>query len=131
MRARQLILATNGYSARQAATISLRQRIIPFRSAIIATAPLSDAVRRRILPNGRVAADTRRLLRWYRMVGDRLVFGGESAALGDEDAHHEAGHQQRQPRPTTPRRQDSPHRDRQQNRNPDAQAHLQRIDQPR
>jgi gamma-glutamylputrescine oxidase len=85
VRARQLILATNGYSARQAATRSLRQRIIPFRSAIIATAPLSDAVRRRILPNGRVAADTRRLLRWYRIVGDRLVFGGRGA-FGQQDS---------------------------------------------
>jgi glycine/D-amino acid oxidase-like deaminating enzyme len=82
VRARQLILATNGYSARQAATRSLRQRIIPFRSAIITTAPLSDAVRQRVLPNGRVAADTRRLLRWYRMVGDCLVLaaGARSAS---------------------------------------------------
>jgi len=85
VRARQLILATNGYSARQAATRSLRQRIIPFRSAIITTAPLSDAVRRHILPNGRVAADTRRLLRWYRIVGDRLVFGGRGA-FGQQDS---------------------------------------------
>jgi gamma-glutamylputrescine oxidase len=83
--ARQLILATNGYSAREAATRSLRQRIIPFRSAIVATAPLSEAIRKRILPNGRVAADTRRLLRWYRMVGDRLVFGGRGA-FGQEDS---------------------------------------------
>ena len=33
VRARQLILATNGYSARQPLTRSLRQRLIPFRSA--------------------------------------------------------------------------------------------------
>jgi gamma-glutamylputrescine oxidase len=85
VRARQLILATNGYSARQAATRSLRQRIIPFRSAIIATAALSDAVRKRILPNARVASDTRRLLRWYRIVGDRLVFGGRGA-FGQEES---------------------------------------------
>jgi glycine/D-amino acid oxidase-like deaminating enzyme len=85
VRARQLILATNGYSARQPLTRSLRQRLIPFRSAIVATAPLSDALRRRILPNRRVVADTRRLLRWYRIVDDRLVFGGRGA-FGQEDS---------------------------------------------
>src|SRR5262249_40147133 len=52
---------------------------------IVATAPLSDALRTRILPNRRVAADTRRLLRWYRMVDDRLVFGGRGA-FGQEDS---------------------------------------------
>jgi gamma-glutamylputrescine oxidase len=85
VRARQLILATNGYSSRQAATKGVRSRIIPFRSAIVATAPLSDAARNCILPNGRVAADTRRLLRWYRIVGDRLVFGGRGA-FGQQDS---------------------------------------------
>ena len=33
---------------------------------------------------------------------DRLVFGGESAALGDEDAHRETGHHQCQPRQRRP-----------------------------
>ena len=85
VRARQLVLATNAYSGREAATGDLRVRVIPFRSAIVATAPLPDAVRKRILPNGRVAADTRRLLRWYRMVDRRLVFGGRGA-FGQEDS---------------------------------------------
>lgn len=85
VRAPQLILATNAYSARQAATDTLRRRFVPFRSAIIATAPLSDELRRTILPNGRVAADTLRLLRWYRMADNRLVFGGRGA-FGQEDS---------------------------------------------
>jgi len=85
VRARQLILATNGYSADQPLTRGLRQRVIPFRSAIIATAPLSETLRMRILPNRRVVADTRRLLRWYRIVDDRLVFGGRGA-FGQEDS---------------------------------------------
>jgi gamma-glutamylputrescine oxidase len=85
VRAPQLILATNAYSARQDATRSLRRRVIPFRSAIVATARLPDAVRKIILPNGRVAADTRRLLRWYRIVDGRLVFGGRGA-FGQEDS---------------------------------------------
>ena len=85
VRARQLILATNGYSARETATMSLRRRLIPFRSAIVATAPLPDAVRKTILPNGPMGADTRRLLRWYRMVDGRLIFGGRGA-FGQEDS---------------------------------------------
>lgn len=84
VRAPQLILATNAYSARQAATRSLRRRVIPFRSAIVATARLPDGLRKFILPNGRVAADTRRLLRWYRIVDGRLLFGGRGA-FGQED----------------------------------------------
>jgi glycine/D-amino acid oxidase-like deaminating enzyme len=83
--ARQLIAATNAYSAREPATGNLRRRFIPFRSAIIATAPLPGEVLKTILPNGRVVADTRRLLRWYRLVDGRLVFGGRGA-LGQEDS---------------------------------------------
>ena len=45
LRARQLILTTNAYSGRHFATKVLLRRIIPFRSAIVATAPLSGAVR--------------------------------------------------------------------------------------
>ncbi len=85
VRARQLILATNAYSARQPATGMLRRRFIPFRSAIIATVPLSGGVLKTILPKDRVVADTRRLLRWYRIVDGRLVFGGRGA-LGQEDS---------------------------------------------
>ena len=73
------------FGAPEPATGSLRRRFIPFRSAIIATAPLSGEVLKTILPNGRVVADTRRLLRWYRMVDGRLVFGGRGA-LGQEDS---------------------------------------------
>lgn len=85
VRARQLVAATNAYSAREPATGILRRRFIPFRSAIIATAPLSSDVLQKLLPNGRVVADTRRLLRWYRLVERRLVFGGRGA-FGKEDS---------------------------------------------
>ena len=85
VRTRQLVIATNAYSGREAATGNLRRRFIPFRSAIIATAPLSGDALKTILPKGRVVADTRRLLRWYRLVDGRLVFGGRGA-LGQEDS---------------------------------------------
>jgi gamma-glutamylputrescine oxidase len=79
VRARQVIYATNGYSDLTGATRILKPRVIPFRSAIIATVPLPEGLRHSVLPTGRVAADTKRLLRWYRMVGDRLIFGGRGA----------------------------------------------------
>jgi glycine/D-amino acid oxidase-like deaminating enzyme len=84
VRARQIIYATNGYSTATPATAALKTRVIPFRSAIIATAPLSDNLRRSVLPSGRVAADTKRLLRWYRIVDDRMVFGGRGSFGRDE-----------------------------------------------
>jgi gamma-glutamylputrescine oxidase len=84
VRARQIIYATNGYSTATPATAALKTRVIPFRSAIIATTPLSGNLLRSVLPSGRVAADTKRLLRWYRIVNDRMVFGGRGSFGHDE-----------------------------------------------
>jgi gamma-glutamylputrescine oxidase len=83
--ARQLIIATNGYSDLTGATKPIHQRLVPFRSAIIATAPLSANVRAQILPGGRLCGDTKRMLRWFRMVGDQLIFGGRGA-FGRDDS---------------------------------------------
>jgi gamma-glutamylputrescine oxidase len=77
--ARQVILATNGYSGLTGATKPIYQRLVPFRSAIIATAPLSANVRAQILPGGRLCGDTKRMLRWFRMVDKQLIFGGRGA----------------------------------------------------
>ena len=85
VRARQVVAATNAYAVREPATGNLRRRFIPFRSAIIATAPVSRDALDTLLPKGRVVADTRRLLRWYRLVDGRLVFGGRGA-FGQEDS---------------------------------------------
>ncbi|MBL0406175.1 FAD-binding oxidoreductase [Microvirga aerilata] len=83
--ARQVILATNGYSDLTDATKPIHQRLVPFRSAIIATAPLSANVRAQILPGGRLCGDTKRMLRWFRMAGDQLIFGGRGA-FGRDDS---------------------------------------------
>jgi len=77
--ARQVIYATNGYSDQTRATRTLHQRLIPFRSAIIATEPLSPALLAGVMPGGQVCGDTKRMLRWFRRVGDRLIFGGRGA----------------------------------------------------
>lgn len=77
--ARQVIYATNGYSDQTRATDTLHRRLIPFRSAIIATEPLSMNVLTKLMPGGQVCGDTKRMLRWFRVIGDRLIFGGRGA----------------------------------------------------
>jgi gamma-glutamylputrescine oxidase len=77
--ARQVIYATNGYSDLNPSTDVLHRRLIPFRSAIIATEPLPATVLAGLLPGGQVCGDTKRMLRWFRVVGDRLIFGGRGA----------------------------------------------------
>jgi len=83
--ARQVIYATNGYSDQTRATDTLHRRLIPFRSAIIATEPLPQNVLAALMPGGQVCGDTKRMLRWFRVVGDRLIFGGRGA-FGKDDS---------------------------------------------
>ena len=83
--ARQVIYATNGYSSQTPATASLHRRLIPFRSAIIATEPLAPEMLAQVLPGGQVCGDTKRMLRWFRRVGDRVIFGGRGA-FGNNDS---------------------------------------------
>lgn len=83
--ARQVIYATNGYSDLTRATDTLHRRLIPFRSAIIATDPLPVNILAGLLPGGQVCGDTKRMLRWFRVVGDRLIFGGRGA-FGKDDS---------------------------------------------
>jgi glycine/D-amino acid oxidase-like deaminating enzyme len=83
--ARQVIYATNGYSDQTRATDTLHRRLIPFRSAIIATQPLPQDVLATLMPGGQVCGDTKRMLRWFRVVGDRLIFGGRGA-FGKDDS---------------------------------------------
>ncbi len=83
--ARQVIYATNGYSDQTRVTDTLHRRLIPFRSAIIATQKLPADVLAQIMPGGQVCGDTKRMLRWFRVVGDRLIFGGRGA-FGKNDS---------------------------------------------
>jgi gamma-glutamylputrescine oxidase len=84
--ARQVVYATNGYSDQTRLTESLHRRLIPFRSAIIATQPLPAALLATLMPGGQVCGDTKRMLRWFRVIGDRLIFGGRGAFGKDDSA---------------------------------------------
>ncbi|MHC8287011.1 NAD(P)/FAD-dependent oxidoreductase [Pseudomonas sp. XS1P51] len=89
--ARQVIYATNGYSDQTRATDTLHRRLIPFRSAIIATQPLPPNILAEIMPGGQVCGDTKRMLRWFRVIGDRLIFGGRGAfGKGDSQGAFDA-----------------------------------------
>ncbi|WP_337875128.1 FAD-binding oxidoreductase [Elioraea sp.] len=71
----RVILATNAYSDHL--WPGLGREIIPIASYQMATVPLSDNVRRTILPEGHALSDTRGDLYFYRFDADgRLVTGG-------------------------------------------------------
>jgi len=70
-----VLLATNGYT--DALWPLLRRSVIAANSFQVATARLSDRLRRSVLPEGHVASDTRKLLLYYRCDHhSRLIMGG-------------------------------------------------------
>jgi glycine/D-amino acid oxidase-like deaminating enzyme len=78
IRARELLVATNGYTG--AAVPALHRRVVPVGSYLIATAPLDPALASRLVPNLRVLSDTKNLLYYFRLSPDgRMVFGGRAA----------------------------------------------------
>jgi gamma-glutamylputrescine oxidase len=83
--AKQAVIATNSYSDLTPATSAVRQAIIPFRSAMIATEPLRGKDGAHLLSEGRSYTETRRMMRWFRKVGDRLLYGGRGA-FGRDDS---------------------------------------------
>ncbi len=76
LRAREVVVATNGYTG--AAIPWLRRRVIPIGSYIIATEPLPPGLVERLMPTDRIVSDSRRLVYYYRASPDRrrILFGG-------------------------------------------------------
>ncbi|HXG28920.1 MAG TPA: FAD-binding oxidoreductase [Nevskiales bacterium] len=85
VRAKQAIIATNAYSDLTPATRYLKRTLIPFRSAIIATERLPAELERKLMVARRGYSETRRMMRWFRKVDGRVIFGGRGA-FGKEDA---------------------------------------------
>jgi glycine/D-amino acid oxidase-like deaminating enzyme len=79
IRAAQVIVATNAYSNLTPATAAYQRELVPFRSAIIATQRLPAALDARLMPNRRSYTETRRMMKWFRKVDSRIVFGGRDA----------------------------------------------------
>jgi glycine/D-amino acid oxidase-like deaminating enzyme len=84
LRARRVLLATNGYGGDLSPWH--RRRVIPIGSYQIATAPLGAARMRELIPERRNVGDTRRVVVYFRPSpdGERLIFGGR-AALRERD----------------------------------------------
>ncbi|MGE0425736.1 MAG: NAD(P)/FAD-dependent oxidoreductase [Reyranellaceae bacterium] len=83
VRARQAIVATDAYAGMALRLGDLHRRFVPVSASIVATEPLSDNVAKSILPSGRVASDTKRLLHAFRMLPDnRLLFAGRADVTG-------------------------------------------------
>ena len=84
LRARQVLIATNGYSG--ALSPWHRRRVLPIGSYMLATEELERAQLERLIPLGRNVGDTRRVVVYLRPSPDgrRILFGGRASA-GETD----------------------------------------------
>lgn len=85
VRAKQAIIATNSYSDLTGATVQMQRTLIPFRSAMVATEQLPRNLAGKLMPTGRTYTETKRMMRWFRMVDNRVIFGGRGA-FGKQDS---------------------------------------------
>jgi glycine/D-amino acid oxidase-like deaminating enzyme len=72
----QIVLCTNAYSKKDLHS-GLSKSILPVRSVQVATKPLSDNIRKSILPQLHALSDARRLLLYFRLDSEgRFLMGG-------------------------------------------------------
>jgi glycine/D-amino acid oxidase-like deaminating enzyme len=92
LRAEQVLVATNAYTELVPFGTDLGASVVPVSTSAVSTAPLSEALASRILPQRQVASDTRHLLNWFRFgPGNRLVYGGRASLTGKEHPQVYAG----------------------------------------
>jgi glycine/D-amino acid oxidase-like deaminating enzyme len=78
--ARDVFVGTNGYT--DGVVPSLRRRIIPIGSYIIASEPLPEDLARELSPKGRSFFDTKNFLYYWHVSADRrMVFGGRASFM--------------------------------------------------
>jgi glycine/D-amino acid oxidase-like deaminating enzyme len=84
LKARKVLIATNGYSG--ALSPWHQRRVIPIGSYQICTERIGASRVRELIPKGRCISDSRRVVVYYRPSadGERLLFGGR-AALSEQD----------------------------------------------
>lgn len=86
IRASQAILAANGYADAYQATKAVRRKVIPFQSVAIATAPIRPDLNKQVLGDQfPIMVETKRLPKWFHLVGDRLLVGGRGDYSGREN----------------------------------------------
>ncbi|MEM7407673.1 MAG: FAD-binding oxidoreductase [Pseudomonadota bacterium] len=80
LRARQVVLGTNGYT--DALWPDLARNVVPVKSVIVATQPLGDNIAATLLQERRHVSETLRIQAYYRLDRDnRLVFGGRGGTF--------------------------------------------------
>ncbi len=84
VRAGAVLVATNGYARAPGgggAMPWLAKRLVPVASYIIATEPLGRERVRKLFPNARMIADTKRVLNYFRPSpdGERVLWGGRAS----------------------------------------------------
>jgi glycine/D-amino acid oxidase-like deaminating enzyme len=84
VQADHVIVGTNGYT--DGADPWLRRRMVPVRSRIIATAPLSNNLMSELMPKRVMCAETRKLHYYYRPSpdGTRILFGGRDGTIAGD-----------------------------------------------
>lgn len=82
--AKEVFLASGAYTT--SATPSLRKKVIPIGSYIIATEVLSDALAAEVSPRNRMIYDSKHFLYYYRLTPDnRMLFGGRAAFFPESE----------------------------------------------
>jgi glycine/D-amino acid oxidase-like deaminating enzyme len=76
--ARDVVIATNGYTGD--VTPTLKRRLVPVASHIIATEEIPEDLAKSLIPKGRTLSDSKRVLCYYRLSPDnkRVIFGGRA-----------------------------------------------------
>jgi len=83
--AKEVLLASGAYTT--AVTPSLRKKVIPIGSYIIATEPVSAALAAELSPRNRMIYDSKHFLYYYRLTPDnRMLFGGRAAFFPESES---------------------------------------------
>lgn len=84
VRARHVVVATNGYS--RPIGIGAHNFTVPLGSFIVATEPLSQEACKRLLPTGKVASTISNYSNYFRLLDDgTMLFGGRKTLAVDGD----------------------------------------------
>lgn len=86
IRAREVVMATNGYGGSE--TAPLGPRVVPILTGVAATEPLSANMMGELTPLGRAFGENRRVFMWFRPTPDnkRFIFGGRIGPMNGSDA---------------------------------------------